>query len=128
MGRSAGAGGAGEGLGDVEPVVGLVALGVDVEVVAVGALGDEDREVPGGPGDALGGVLGTVRPGVIDAVALTARRTRGLTEEVEKNGLRLRAPRVGPLSERAADLVRVDDATVRTSHSAVQRHALHVPT
>ena len=64
--RAAGAaarpGRAGEGLGDVQPAVGVGAVGLQREVGAVRPLGDQQAEVERRPGDALRGVLGAPGP------------------------------------------------------------------
>jgi hypothetical protein len=61
-GVAPGAGRAREGLGDVQPAVGVRADGGQGEVGAVGALGDEQAEIDRGAGDPLRGVLGTMGP------------------------------------------------------------------
>src|ERR1700722_13087075 len=61
-GGAAGAGGAGEGLRDPDPLGGDRTADVEAGVVAVAALGDDETEVHGVPGDPVAGTGGPPGP------------------------------------------------------------------
>ena len=86
-GGAAGARWTGECLGDVQPPAGLDAVGVQVEVGRVTALGDQQAEVEGVSGDALRGVLGSVDPRrAVGRGQFDAERLGGRGDPVQRVG------------------------------------------